>query len=117
MAALPEGRDRDLAELQAQADLCAVLPITQGWHAPALRRAGERVVALAERLDDLDAEMRGLSSLSAQTTVAAQHQRTIEVLSPRQQEIFAATGDPADFARLAERFLGPRIRDADVEPA
>ncbi|MEO2107035.1 MAG: glutamate racemase [Actinomycetota bacterium] len=33
------------------------------------------------------------------------------------QHRFAATGDPADFARLAERFLGPRIRDADVEPA
>jgi glutamate racemase len=35
--------------------------------------------------------------------------------SPRHR--FAATGDPHEFARLAERFLGPRIRDADVEPA
>ncbi|HUG83691.1 MAG TPA: glutamate racemase [Euzebya sp.] len=33
------------------------------------------------------------------------------------QHRFASTGDPATFARLAERFLGPRIRDADVEPA
>lgn len=33
------------------------------------------------------------------------------------QHRFASTGDPAEFARLAERFLGPRIRDADVEPA
>jgi glutamate racemase len=30
---------------------------------------------------------------------------------------FAATGDPADFARLAERFLGPRIAHADVAQA
>ncbi len=30
---------------------------------------------------------------------------------------FASTGDPATFARLAERFLGPRVRDADVEAA
>lgn len=33
------------------------------------------------------------------------------------QHRFAATGDPAAFARLAERFLGPRLRDADVETA
>lgn len=33
------------------------------------------------------------------------------------QHRFASTGDPAIFARLAERFLGPRVRDADVEPA
>ena len=30
---------------------------------------------------------------------------------------FAATGDAASFLRLAERFLGPRLRDADVETA
>ncbi len=33
------------------------------------------------------------------------------------QHRFASTGDPAQFAALAERFLGPRVRDADVEPA
>lgn len=117
VAALPEGRDRDLVELQAQADLCAVLPITQGWHAPALRRAGERVVALAERLDDLDAEMRGLSSLSAQTTVAAQYQRTIEVLSPRQQEIFAATGDPAHGFIASHAIAMVHLFTGDLEAA
>ena len=33
------------------------------------------------------------------------------------QHRFAATGDPAEFSQLAERFLGPRVRDADVERA
>jgi len=30
---------------------------------------------------------------------------------------FVATGDPADFAALGARFLGPRLRVVDVEPA
>lgn len=30
---------------------------------------------------------------------------------------FLATGDPTEFARLASRFLGPRISALDVEPA
>lgn len=33
------------------------------------------------------------------------------------QQRFAATGNPHAFARLAERFLGPRLRDTDVESA
>lgn len=94
IAELPPGRERDEAELLAQADLCAVLPITAGWQAQALQNAGERVVALAQRLGDLDAEMLGLTALSAQTTVSAQYDRTVDELAPRQQAIVARSGVP-----------------------
>lgn len=58
---------------------------------------------------------------SAETTARAVFARMLDgdllahTAVPRHR--FAATGDPHQFARLAERFLGPRIRDADVEPA
>ena len=61
----------------------------------------------------------GMLVSSAETTARAVFARLVDdgVLAhtavPAHR--FAATGEPREFARLAARFLGPRLRDVDVE--
>jgi DNA-binding SARP family transcriptional activator len=88
------GRERDLGELQAQLDLCAVLPITTGWHAAELERASGEVLELGRRVGDDDAVTRALSARSANSTVRGEYARSLEILEA-QHDIHRRTGDPA----------------------
>jgi DNA-binding SARP family transcriptional activator len=88
------GRERDLLELQAHLDLCAVLPITTGWHAAALERASRRVMELGRRVGDDDAVVRALSARSANSTVRGDYEGSLEILDA-QLSIHRRTGDPA----------------------
>jgi DNA-binding SARP family transcriptional activator len=90
IATLPPGPDRDVTELCAQVDLCAVLPITTGWHTPRLQAASRRVQELGRATGDLDAVTRGLSAGSSHSTVSGRYDESREIFT-RQEAIYERT--------------------------
>ena len=90
---LPPGPPRDAAELQAQVDLCTVLPITSGWHTERLVDAARRVHALGSAVGDLDAVMQGLCGQAANSTVSGRYDRSIAI-GVEQQAVADRSGRP-----------------------
>jgi DNA-binding SARP family transcriptional activator len=116
------GRTRDVAELQAQLDLCAVLPITTGWHAPSLEQASRRVIELGARTGDDDAVTRALSASSANSTVRGDYQHSLGI-ADAQREIHHRTQDPAHAfltyhgSAMAHLFRGELQRSGEIYAA
>jgi DNA-binding SARP family transcriptional activator len=116
------GHDRDVAELQAQLDLCVVLPITTGWHATSLEQASRRVIELGRRTGDDDAVTRALSASSANSTVRGDYGHSLEIAGA-QREIHLRTREPAHAflthhgAAMAHLFRGELQRSGEVYAA
>jgi DNA-binding SARP family transcriptional activator len=116
IAALPAGPDRDRLELAAQADRCAVLPITTGWHALELQDASRRVQELGSAIGDLDAVTRGLSAASAHATVRGDYAESERIFA-RQSALAVRTGDPAHAFLAAHGMAMVHLFHGELEDA
>jgi DNA-binding SARP family transcriptional activator len=116
------GPARDVAELQAQLDLCVVLPITTGWHATSLEQASRRVIELGRRTGDDDAVTRALSASSANSTVRGDYGHSLAIAAA-QRDIHRRTQEPAHAflthhgAAMAHLFRGELQRAGEVYAA